>query len=136
MGQIIIRDSAKANLLTQDRQTYLSTLKARIYVNNTTPDPALGNGQFTECSDSGYSPQIPTFGAPVNTGGKGVMTAPNLVNTVTLSGGGFTGYGVYYTDPANAEEWVYGFRGAAPIVITLAGQNMVIAPRWENDSEP
>lgn len=134
---IIVRTSKLPDLLTANRQSYLSTLEARIFKNDLNPvDPAGSNSQFVEATDTGYAEQTATFGAPYLDGADGVMDLDTLFWTFNHDSGDWTAYGVWFTDPADSDEWVMAARFGTPVPITAAGQKLRLDGTYRNRQIP
>lgn len=136
MFNIVIRTSKLDNLLTANRQSYFSTLEARVFVNDLAVDPNAGNGQFTECTDSGYALQPVTFGAPYNADQDGAMDMDTIFYTMDHDAGDFDAYGVYLTDPNDGDEWVLAARFADKVPITAPGQILRVDGTYRNRRLP
>lgn len=137
MLNLIIRTSKLPALLAVDRQAYLSTLEARLFTNDLNPvDPAGSNAQFSEATDSGYAEQTATFGAPYQDDTDGAMDLDTLFWTLTHDVGDWTAYGVYFTDPNDADEWVMAARWPNPVPITAPGQKIRLDGSYRNRQIP
>lgn len=128
-NNIVLRDRSKPILLTKNRQSYLGTLDWRLSTVNAAPDPTLGNSQFTEVSDGGYSASSLTFGSPTLNGSNQGQTVSNTATlTLAHSGGNYTVYVVYATDPADSNEWVLAALVTTPLPVTAPSTIAQIGP--------
>lgn len=122
---IVLSDTFRLADLTLNRQTYLSSLDWRLSTVNAVPDHTLGNGQFTEVTDSGYAPVNVTFPAPtLNGSAQGQMVAPLMVWTLGHTIGDYTVYVLYGTDPADSNNWKVAALQVGGIPVLAAGQQV------------
>lgn len=131
---IVLANAKKAQVLETTR-SYLNSLEYRLFVNNFAPIGAMLLVDFTECADSGYSPEPPAFAAAtLNVANKGEVVGPTITWTLTHSPGDYTIYGYYVVDPADADKVVYAERAAAPFTVTASGQTYSVTPRYTRDT--
>lgn len=137
MAKLVINNAKKPQLLTEDRQAYLSSLDWRIFVNDLTPTSSTSLGSFTEATDSGYAPGTFTFGSPtLNGSDQGEMEGDPVDYTFTHDVGDWTIYGIYGTDPADSDEWVIAQRLGTAIPVVAPGQIFQVTPLYTTDQEP
>ena len=140
MAKLVINNAKKADLLQVDRQTYLESLDWRLFVNNLTPTSDSVNGDFTECTDTGYGPLSPTFDTFSLQGSGntavGRMSGPPLTNTMDHDSGDYVIYGQYATDPSDSDVWVFAQRFTTPLNVVAAGQQVQVLPKWDTTQIP
>lgn len=131
---IVLANLKKAQLLETTR-AYLNSLEYRLFVNNFAPIAAMVLADFTECTDTGYSPEPPAFSlAALSVANKGETVGPTITWTLTHSPGDYTIYGYYVVDPADSDKVVYAERAAQPFTVTAAGQTYSVTPRYTRDT--
>lgn len=101
----------------------------RLYNNTPTPAQTSVASDFSETSFGGYVPAtLNSWGTPfVNSFGNVESDHPNVSFTFDGSTGSETLNGFFVTDAAGNLVWAEQFGG--PIVLSVAGQSIVIAPR-------
>jgi len=103
-------------LLEQER-TYLNTLELHLYVDvDVAIDGTTVTGDFTECTDGGYTPVVDVgFAAAFLNGSNQAETdAPTKTWVFDHDGGDFTVFGYYFTDPGDGDALVFAERAAFP----------------------
>ncbi len=118
-------------------RAFLSGMNIHLFVNNHTCGCGDSVSSFVECSDSGYLSALPVtlaFGPPYVNGTcfsgccEVEFDAPAFTWTFTLSGGPFTIYGWYATDPGSG-KLVMSENAPQAFTVTAAGQTYTIVPK-------
>ncbi|HEX4614109.1 MAG TPA: hypothetical protein VH092_38355 [Urbifossiella sp.] len=136
-NKLVIANGKKKDIIEGGR-AYLNSLDMRLFVADITPtgttQPAYPGD---ECADGGYSPVAnPYPNAFATLGTVGAATGVNITWIFTHSGGDFTAYGIFFTDPADGGVTVMSQRDDAPFTVTAAGQVYVATAYFELDTEP
>lgn len=114
----------------------LAPLTIRLFDNDIEPDPAEGNGQFSEASFGGYAGKaFPVTGQATivvlepNTGNRLVKLGPGVIfqcnNVVSLPA---TLFGWYITSAGATSAYLAAGRFTEPIVLTTLAQYIEVEP--------
>lgn len=111
-------------------RAFLDTLEVRLFTSDITPSGTVQPDTGDECTDTGYAANMPSsnpFPTPADTSGIFGRT-PVDVPTITFDhdASDFTVYGVFFTDPGDADVTVMSQRMDVPFTCTVPGQVFVI----------
>lgn len=127
---LVLADNGCSTILSELRTNWNSTaIRIHLFKSNTTPSTASVIGDFTEADFAGYSAQnLVTWAAPSVTSHVARMTAANRTFTRSTTGTAQNIYGYYVTDNSDTVLLWAERDGAAPIVLTNAGDSYTITP--------
>lgn len=127
MANLFLANGKKAKLLDQER-TFLNTCILHLFTNNITVSATTVAGDFSETTDSGYSPSAITFAtATLNGSNQGQMVAPAVTFTFNHDVGDFTIYGWFLIDPADSA--LVMSQNTTNFTVTGAGQTYTVTPK-------
>lgn len=127
---LVLADNGLSAILSELRTNWNATaIRIHLFKSNTTPTTSSVLGDFTEADFAGYAAlNLITWAAPSVTSHVGRMTAATRTFTRSTTGAAQSIYGYYVTDNSDTVLLWAERDGAAPIVLTNAGDSYTITP--------
>lgn len=127
---LVLADNGLSTILSELRTNWNATaIRIHLFKSNTTPTTSSVLGDFTEADFAGYAAQdLVTWAAPSVAAHVARMTAANRTFTRSTTGAAQNIYGYYVTDNSDTVLLWAERDGAAPIILTNAGDSYTITP--------